>query len=726
MTTSFYNIITGTTGDDNLIGTDQQDSITASNGNDFVEGGSGDDILFGQGHNDIVVGGAGNDLIKGGSGHDYVNGSSGEDTVYGQNGNDSVVGSTGNDILSGGGGNDLVLGQGDDDKINGGGGEDTLIGGLGRDIIRGGAGADLFEFDVSPGNAGGFDIIKDFEPGLDKIQVEDIVGGRLKASEFATVDSNTSAKTSNGLIVFNRSNNQLFYNPNGSNNGFGAGGGRIAKFNVEIEYSDFVGSESEPTEPFNYGEALQKSFLFYEAQRSGELPADNRTPWRQDSAVWDGDLNQDGDFNDVVNGVGEIDLTGGYYDAGDHVKFGLPMASSMTVLSWGAIEYEDAYRDSGQFDEVLDAIKWGTDYLLKAHVSENGVTQAFYGQVGDGHLDHNDWGPPETMTMERPIFKLDEQHPGADIVGESAAALASAAIAWRSEDSEYADELLDNARQLYEFAKHNPGKYSDSIPEQGGFYSSYDYVDELSWAANWLYKATGETSYLHDAKEYSQGLSTWTHNWDNKAYGSAVLLAEATTGSDDNALYRGRVEEWLDYWSDDTGSGIEYTEGGLAFLGGWGSLRYAANTAFIASVYSDYLTEYNLDDTRSQQYDQFAQQQIDYILGDNPNNFSYMVGFGENFPTEPHHRAASGATDWNWSGDDQSDPNQYILYGALVGGPASADDHDYIDQRSDFRRNEVALDYNAGLTGALAWMYDQYGGEPLSDTQIENLPFEQF
>ena len=670
-----YNSITGTKGNDNLIGTDRQDSITAGQGDDLLDGRSS------------------------------------------------------NDILRGGSGNDTLLGQDGNDKISGGSGDDTLVGGSGRDIVRGGSGADLFEFDVAPGNAGGFDIVKDFEPGLDKIRVEDIVGRTLEGSEFATVDSNALAKTSNALIVFNSSNNRLFYNPNGSTDGFGTDGGSIARFNnVELEYSDFVGSDSQPTGQFNYGEALQKSFLFYEAQRSGELPEDNRTPWRKDSATRDGDVNKDGDFNDVVkiggNLVPEIDLTGGYYDAGDHVKFGLPMTSSMTMLSWGVIEYEDAYRDSGQFDEALDAIKWGTDYILKTHVSENGETKALYTQVAETIADHYYWGPPEKMTMDRPIFKVDDQVPGADMAGESAAALASASMVWRSEDSEYADELLENARQLYDFAKDNPGKYSDSIYEKARDYRSYDYVDELSWAANWLYKATGETSYLDDAKEYSQGLSTWTHNWDNKTYGSAVLLAEATTGSSDNARYRGRVEQWLDYWTDDSGSGIPYSDGGLAVLGRWGSLRYAANTAFIAGVYSDHLTEYNLDEAKAQQYDQFAQQQIDYILGDNPNNFSYMIGFGENYPQQPHHRSASGATDW--SGYDTPDPNKYILYGALVGGPGSTDDNDYVDGRTDFQGNEVALDYNAGLTGALARMYDQYGGEPLTDAQIADLPFEQF
>ncbi len=94
---------------------------------------------------------------------------------------------------------------------------------------------------------------------------------------------------------------------------------------------------------FNYGEALQKSFLFYAAQRSGRLPANNPIPWRGDSALNDG----------AKEGV---DLTGGYYDAGDHVKFGFPMAASMTMLSWGVIQYLSAYVQSRQLDVALEAI----------------------------------------------------------------------------------------------------------------------------------------------------------------------------------------------------------------------------------------------------------------------------------------------------------------------------------------------------------------------------------
>ena len=71
---------------------------------------------------------------------------------------------------------------------------------------------------------------------------------------------------------------------------------------------------------YDYAEVIDKSLLFYEAQRSGPLPADNRVPWRGDSALDDA-------------------VTGGYYDAGDLVKFGFPMAATITVLSWGGISF---------------------------------------------------------------------------------------------------------------------------------------------------------------------------------------------------------------------------------------------------------------------------------------------------------------------------------------------------------------------------------------------------
>src|ERR1019366_6256949 len=81
-----------------------------------------------------------------------------------------------------------------------------------------------------------------------------------------------------------------------------------------------------PTGEFDYAQALQDSMFFYEAQRSGQLPPDNEVNWRGDSDLADGSDNG-------------VNLTGGYHDAGDLVKFGLPEAWTMNMLAWGLLDY---------------------------------------------------------------------------------------------------------------------------------------------------------------------------------------------------------------------------------------------------------------------------------------------------------------------------------------------------------------------------------------------------
>lgn len=73
----------------------------------------------------------------------------------------------------------------------------------------------------------------------------------------------------------------------------------------------------------------------------------------------------------------KIDLVGGYYDAGDNVKFGLPMAFTVTMMSWSIIEYGSQMMSSGELGHAMDAVKWGTDYLIKAHPQPH----VLYGEV---------------------------------------------------------------------------------------------------------------------------------------------------------------------------------------------------------------------------------------------------------------------------------------------------------------------------------------------------------
>ena len=474
----------------------------------------------------------------------------------------------------------------------------------------------------------------------------------------------------------------------------------------------------------NYVEALQKSFLFYEAQRSGNLDeATNRIDWRGDSGLHDG---ADGIyFGDLISSnlqVGlKLDLTGGYHDAGDYGKFGLPFASTLTNLAWGGLEFPKGYATAGQTDELLAAVKWGTDYLLKCNVLDSsGKTAFFVAQVGEPNADHALWQSAESETILRPAFAVTAAQPGSDVAGASAAALASASILFRQNgDKAYADQLLKSAIALYHFADQYRGKYSDSIPSVQNFYNSYSgYYDELANGAVWLSKAvnaSGEdgSAYLSKALSFFNtnigGLNKgWTGNWDDASYATAVLLAQQT-GS--NAIKQ-QVEGWLNNWVSG-GDGVSITAGGLRWVSQWGSLRYAANTAFLADVYAASVSDPN------GAYTGLAQSTIDYILGANPRNSSYLVGYGNNFPSQPHSREASGV---GWDGFNNGRPNAHVNFGALVGGPVRADDMSYTDIRSDYVSNEVALDYNAGLTGAFARSVELKGGVALTDQELDALP----
>ncbi len=155
--------------------------------------------------------------------------------------------------------------------------------------------------------------------------------------------------------------------------------------------------------------------------------------------------------------------------AGDHVKFTLPMASATTQLLWGAITWKQAYVDAGQLDWMVDCVRWATDYFVDSWDNDN---QELLVQIGDGVADHDYWGRAEQMTMYRPAFKVTPSNPGSDVAGEVAAALAAAYIFYKDIPGQEAKaaEALINARQIFDFAFFNRGKYTDNGIPASPFY----------------------------------------------------------------------------------------------------------------------------------------------------------------------------------------------------------------------------------------------------------------
>ncbi|KAI8767229.1 endoglucanase E-4 [Biomphalaria glabrata] len=417
----------------------------------------------------------------------------------------------------------------------------------------------------------------------------------------------------------------------------------------------------------NYGVALAKSILFYDAQRSGKLPANNPVHWRGDSALHDC-------------------VVGGWYDAGDHIKFGLPMSYTATALVWSLVRFKDGYQRAGQLNQMYDMIKWPLDYFLKAwRPAQNELVV----QVGDTH-DHDVWGRPEDMTMNRPCAVVNTAHKGSDIAAGTAAALAAGSIAFKEKgDTAYSDQLLSAAKSLYAFAKAHRGLYKGAAE----FYDSSGDKDELCEASAWLHKATNEAHYLADARTFVEHEAAWAYSWDDKQVACHLLMYEETKDNQYKNLVTSFFHDWM------PGGGVLYTPCGLAWRDKWGSNSYAGNAAFIALLAAE-------DGINSAAYRKWATEQINYFLGDNHHNggcFSFEVGYGSKYPLHPHHAGAScpdRPAPCGWPQYESTAPNPQVIQGALVGGP---DQHDnYHDVRSDYVQNEVADDYNSGFQGALA------------------------
>ncbi|MEO0677276.1 MAG: calcium-binding protein [Pseudomonadota bacterium] len=199
-------ILSGNSGADTIAGGSGDDDIDGGSSSDILRGGSGDDSLNGSGGNDTLKGGSGDDTLVGGRGNDDLEGKSGDDSLRGDDGNDTLsggagddtlLGSIGDDNLRGGGGDDELRGEKNNDTLLGGAGDDALFGGSGRDLLMGGSGddtlsgstgqdtliggsgADTFVFSSTADslNSQSRDIIRDFEIGIDHIDLSGIAAG---------------------------------------------------------------------------------------------------------------------------------------------------------------------------------------------------------------------------------------------------------------------------------------------------------------------------------------------------------------------------------------------------------------------------------------------------------------------------------------------------------------------------------------------------------------------
>lgn len=133
------------------------------------------------------------------------------------------------------------------------------------------------------------------------------------------------------------------------------------------------------------------------------------------------------------------------------------------------------------------------------------------------------------MTEKRPLIQINASTPGSEVAAETAAAMASASIVFKSTNPTYSSSLLKHAKELFKFADEHRGIYSENIPEVQTYYNSTGYGDELLWGASWLYHATKDQTYLDyvtgsNGESFADwGRPTW-FSWDDKLPGLQVKL----------------------------------------------------------------------------------------------------------------------------------------------------------------------------------------------------------
>ena len=424
----------------------------------------------------------------------------------------------------------------------------------------------------------------------------------------------------------------------------------------------------------NYAKLLQYSMYFYDANMCGDQVEN------AGQMTWRGNCHT----NDAVKG--------GFHDAGDHVKFGLPAGYTASTLGWGYYEFKDSYDALGQTSHLRTITDYFAQYFKDCTTLSNGTVTNFVYQIGNADQDHAEWCAPEDQSdASRQVYQT--SNGASDIAAGYAAALAVNYINFgNAEDLSY-------AKALYEFSIKYNKTAEDGI---GEFYRSYDYYDDQAWAAGWLYLATKDNTYKtflntfmnasNQGKSGSSGCQWGVYSpmsWNNVSLGSAILQGEITGNASDwskvTTYLNQKCNSESTYYCEDS----------------WGSCRY--NTAMqMAALATSKYAQSGAD------YTSWCKAQMSMILGNNSKNANFVVGMESNSVKYAHHRAASGyASNDEMTGQVGYSSKGHTLVGALVGGPSDSN-FTYQDTIQDYKCNEVALDYNAGLVGAAAGLYNKY------------------
>ncbi|MFS0772378.1 glycoside hydrolase family 9 protein [Sphingomonas sp. 1P08PE] len=418
-----------------------------------------------------------------------------------------------------------------------------------------------------------------------------------------------------------------------------------------------------------------------------------------------------------------LDVTGGWYDAGDHGKYVVNAGIAVWTLQ-NLYETAIARRlfadgqaslpEAGNgIDDLLDEARWEVEWMLRmqlpagtrlalpvgAQDMEGRLTLTTVDAGGMVHhkvADRN-WTKLPTVPAEDRETRL-LYPPSTAATLNLAAVAAQAARLWRTIDPAFAARCRDAARRAWDAAQRNPAILAPQTFTGSGGYGDAALADERGWAAAELFATTGDARYRAMLPTGDVDAPNWG---DVGTLGTITLATAATVPGDIRRSARASIVAAADrFLGERARSGYRLPYASTRYE--WGSSSVVLNRGMILGLAERF--------TGDRRYRYGAVDAMDYILGRNPLGQSYVSGMGWKSLRNPHHRFWAHQLDASLPGPPP---------GALSGGPnntAMADpiarrlrgtcapQRCWVNDANAYALNEVAINWNAPLVWVAAYL----------------------
>ncbi|MES1184490.1 MAG: glycoside hydrolase family 9 protein [Myxococcales bacterium] len=417
-----------------------------------------------------------------------------------------------------------------------------------------------------------------------------------------------------------------------------------------------------------------------------------------------------------------LDVSGGWYDAGDHGKYVVNGGISLwplqnqferaQTLGTSAADFGDGKlrvpEKGNRMPDLLDEARWELEFLLKMQVPAG---KPLAGMVH--HKMHDvEWTAlgvaPHEDKQQRVLFK-----PSTAATLNLAATAAQGARLWKSLDPAFSARCLKAAEIAWAAAKANPKLFASKEIKGGGAYDDDQVDDDFYWAAAELYISTGKPEYkqliesspFHKRLRMDAGGHTSSMNWAvTDALGTISLATAAGVDSGLQAQARKQLQAGADeYLKIIAGQGfrtpLKPNSDGKYI---WGYNSFVINNLMVLALAYDF--------TKQQKYLDGVATGIDYLLGRNPLGQSYVTGYGEKPLQNPHHRfwahQANPAYPSAPPGILSGGPNSSIddPYAKAAGLKGCAPEKCFVDHIEAYSVNEITINWNAPLAWVAAWL----------------------